>query len=89
MEIPPDAAQGYDRLYGLELTELTREHVRGQVVVREELKQPYGLVHGGVYAAFFRIFDSGTGPLLDRVVSRVFRWGRVIGSATGRRACVR
>jgi uncharacterized protein (TIGR00369 family) len=25
--------------------------VRGQVTVRDELKQPFGLVHGGVYAA--------------------------------------
>jgi 1,4-dihydroxy-2-naphthoyl-CoA hydrolase len=42
---------GFDRLYGLELLEMSDERVRAQVRVREELKQPAGLVHGGVYAA--------------------------------------
>jgi len=42
---------GFDGLYGLELTELADGVVRGQVVVRDELKQPMGLIHGGVYAA--------------------------------------
>lgn len=42
---------GFDRLYGLELIEFSDEQVRAQVVVRDELKQPAGLVHGGVYAA--------------------------------------
>jgi 1,4-dihydroxy-2-naphthoyl-CoA hydrolase len=53
----PDAAQinqvllGFDRLYGLELVELSETEVRAVVSVREELKQPAGLVHGGVYAS--------------------------------------
>ena len=42
---------GFDRLYGLELLEVSDEQVRAQVRVREELKQPAGLVHGGVYAS--------------------------------------
>jgi uncharacterized protein (TIGR00369 family) len=42
---------GFDGLYGLELIELGPELARGQVRVRDELKQPFGLVHGGVYAA--------------------------------------
>jgi 1,4-dihydroxy-2-naphthoyl-CoA hydrolase len=45
------AMRGFDLLYGLELLEYGAEEVRGQVAVREELKQPAGLVHGGVYAA--------------------------------------
>ncbi|HEY1509734.1 MAG TPA: PaaI family thioesterase [Solirubrobacteraceae bacterium] len=45
------SAQGFDGLYGLELIELTEELVRGRVQVRDELKQPAGLVHGGVHAA--------------------------------------
>jgi len=44
-------AQGFDRLYGLELLAYSDEAVRAQVTVRDELKQPMGLVHGGVYAA--------------------------------------
>jgi len=42
---------GFDRLYGLELLECSDSEARAQVVVREEHKQPAGLVHGGVYAS--------------------------------------
>jgi 1,4-dihydroxy-2-naphthoyl-CoA hydrolase len=42
---------GFDGLYGLELLELSDTEVHAQVTVREELKQPMGLLHGGVYAA--------------------------------------
>jgi 1,4-dihydroxy-2-naphthoyl-CoA hydrolase len=42
---------GFDVLYGLELLEYGDGDVRGQVEVRDELKQPAGLLHGGVYAA--------------------------------------
>jgi uncharacterized protein (TIGR00369 family) len=42
---------GFDRLYGLELLEISEEQVHARVRVREELKQPAGLVHGGVYAS--------------------------------------
>ena len=45
------AMRGFDRLYGLELLELSDSEARAQVVVRDELKQPVGLVHGGVYAS--------------------------------------
>ena len=45
------AMRGFDLLYGLELLDYGPEEVRAQVAVREELKQPAGLVHGGVYAA--------------------------------------
>lgn len=43
--------EGYDRLYGLEFLEVSEEHVRARVLVRDELKQPLGLIHGGVYAS--------------------------------------
>jgi 1,4-dihydroxy-2-naphthoyl-CoA hydrolase len=42
---------GFDALYGLELLALDPEAARAQVKVRDELKQPYGLVYGGVFAA--------------------------------------
>jgi uncharacterized protein (TIGR00369 family) len=45
------ALRGFDRLYGLQLLEVGEEQVSARVAVREELKQPAGLVHGGVYAA--------------------------------------
>jgi uncharacterized protein (TIGR00369 family) len=43
--------RGFDRLYGLRLLAVSDSEVRAEVTVREELKQPAGLVHGGVYAA--------------------------------------
>jgi 1,4-dihydroxy-2-naphthoyl-CoA hydrolase len=45
------AMRGFDLLYGLELLDYGPDEVRAQVAVRDELKQPAGLVHGGVYAA--------------------------------------
>ena len=42
---------GFDGLYGLEILSATDEEIRGQVAVRDELRQPAGLVHGGVFAA--------------------------------------
>ena len=43
--------RGFDRLYGLELSDYSEGEVRASVRVRDELKQPAGLLHGGVYAA--------------------------------------
>src|SRR5438445_1354235 len=45
------ALRGFDALYGLELLDYSDGEVRAQVAVRDELKQPAGLIHGGVYAA--------------------------------------
>jgi len=42
---------GFDLLYGLELMEIDDGRGVAEVRVRDELRQPYGLVHGGVYAA--------------------------------------
>jgi 1,4-dihydroxy-2-naphthoyl-CoA hydrolase len=50
-DLPYHLDGGFDELYGLELTELSDELASGVVAVRDELKQPTGLVHGGVYAA--------------------------------------
>ncbi|HTX12108.1 MAG TPA: PaaI family thioesterase [Solirubrobacteraceae bacterium] len=48
---PASDTQGFDALYGLELTECSSERVRGRVPVRDDLRRDGGLVHGGVYAA--------------------------------------
>ncbi len=50
LQLPYRFEHGLDSLLGLELLEMTDEFARGQLAVREELKQPAGLVHGGVYA---------------------------------------
>lgn len=43
--------QGFDRLYGLQLLSCSDTEVQAQVAVRDEVKQPAGLIHGGVYAS--------------------------------------
>ena len=50
-ELPYQVDRGFDRVYGLVFTEVTDDLVRGEVAVRDDLKQPAGLVHGGVFAA--------------------------------------
>ena len=48
-----DRAQprGFDALYGLRVIELGDGLARGEVAVREQLMQPAGQLHGGVYAS--------------------------------------
>lgn len=46
-----EAMMGFDRLYGLEMLQVSDEVVRARVAVRDELKQPAGLLHGGVIAS--------------------------------------
>jgi 1,4-dihydroxy-2-naphthoyl-CoA hydrolase len=50
-DLPFRMQHGFDALYGLELTEVEDGRIAGRVTVRDELKQPAGLVHGGVYAS--------------------------------------
>jgi uncharacterized protein (TIGR00369 family) len=57
-QLPFKATEGFDALYGLELTELSNGRASGRVAVRDELKQPYGLVHGGVYASIAESLTS-------------------------------
>lgn len=42
---------GFDRLYGLEIVSVSPEEVRAKVVVTDDHKQPFGIVHGGLYAS--------------------------------------
>jgi 1,4-dihydroxy-2-naphthoyl-CoA hydrolase len=50
--------QGFDRLYGLRMLECSQERVRAEVDVRPEICQPYGLVHGGMYASIAESMTS-------------------------------
>ena len=54
-DLPPSP---FDRHYGLQVDEATDELVRGHVVVRQELLQPVGLVHGGVHASIAEALAS-------------------------------
>ncbi len=65
-ELPHAASEGFDGLYGLELLELSEELARGRVLVRDDLKQPAGQVHGGVYAAIaeaLALFGTASGVI--------------------------
>jgi uncharacterized protein (TIGR00369 family) len=45
------AAPPFDALYGLEIEAASAEAARGSVPVTDGVRQPAGLVHGGVYAS--------------------------------------
>ncbi len=49
---------GFDKLYGLEVLDCDEEIVRGRIRVRDELKQPAGLLHGGVFASIAESLTS-------------------------------
>ncbi len=50
-QLPYMHEDGFDGLYGLVLTDVGEDTISATVAVRDELKQPAGLVHGGVYAS--------------------------------------
>jgi 1,4-dihydroxy-2-naphthoyl-CoA hydrolase len=49
---------GFDALLGIELLECSAEVVRARLPVRAELLQPFGLVHGGVFASIAETLAS-------------------------------
>ena len=51
LTLPFVARDGFEGRFGFQLTELTPERAGARVAVTDELKQPAGLVHGGVYAS--------------------------------------
>ncbi len=54
--LPP--VEGFDALYGLRLLECHEDVVRGEVAVRDEVRQAFGIVHGGVFAAIAEVLAS-------------------------------
>jgi 1,4-dihydroxy-2-naphthoyl-CoA hydrolase len=48
----------FDALYGLEILTRSDEEVTARVAVRDEVRQPMGLVHGGVYASMAESMTS-------------------------------
>jgi 1,4-dihydroxy-2-naphthoyl-CoA hydrolase len=49
---------GFDRLYGLDIVSIDDEEVVARVQVRDEILQPAGLVHGGVFASMAESMTS-------------------------------
>ncbi len=59
---------GFEDILGLVFLEVTEDLVVAQVTLTEQHKQPYGLVHGGVYAAMVETVCSvgaGVNALVD------------------------
>jgi 1,4-dihydroxy-2-naphthoyl-CoA hydrolase len=53
-----EAIVGFDRLYGLQMLECGEREARARIEVRDELKQPAGLLHGGVLASIAESLTS-------------------------------
>jgi 1,4-dihydroxy-2-naphthoyl-CoA hydrolase len=51
MLFPVGLDQHFDALYGLELCEMGEDRVTARVAVTDMVRQPIGIVHGGVYAS--------------------------------------
>jgi len=54
----PLQVTGFDALYGLEVLSLGDEEATGRVEVRDDIRQPAGLVHGGVFASIAESLTS-------------------------------
>ncbi len=54
--IPPERT--FDALIGLQVDSASEREVRAHLPVREDLKQPMGLVHGGVFASIAESITS-------------------------------
>ena len=60
---------GFDGLYGLQIDSMSEEEITAHVDMRDELRQPAGLLHGGVLASmaesmatvatYFAVQDEG------------------------------
>ncbi len=46
-----DGMVGFDRLYGLSITACSEQEASGEIEVTDDLRQPVGLLHGGVFAS--------------------------------------
>ncbi len=46
-----DGRGPFDKLYGLEVVSMDEDEAIARVAVTDKVKQPMGLVHGGVYAS--------------------------------------
>ena len=86
---------GFERALGLLFTKVTPDELQCEVPVGPQLLQPYGLVHGGVYAAIIETLASAGAALhamslgktsvgLENTTSfvRAVRAGTLVATAT-------
>ena len=56
--MPSELGAGFDRELGLTFLEVTPDGGRAQLTIRDELLQPWGIVHGGVYCSIIESLAS-------------------------------
>jgi 1,4-dihydroxy-2-naphthoyl-CoA hydrolase len=59
----PEGLAGFDKLLGVEFVETSGDRVVLSCEIREDLQQPYGIVHGGVHCALVESAASIGGAL--------------------------
>jgi len=65
------SAQTLDGSLGFEITETTEQSARGHFAVTDAVRQPFGAVHGGAYAAMAETLASATTSLAVRAAGDV------------------
>jgi uncharacterized protein (TIGR00369 family) len=56
--VPPGLGAGFDGELGLQILEVTPDGGRAQLTIKDELLQPWGIVHGGVYCSIVESLAS-------------------------------
>jgi 1,4-dihydroxy-2-naphthoyl-CoA hydrolase len=56
--VPPGLGTGFDGELGLTILEVTPDGGRAQLSIKDELLQPWGIVHGGVYCSIVESLAS-------------------------------
>jgi 1,4-dihydroxy-2-naphthoyl-CoA hydrolase len=59
--VPPGLGAGFDRELGLQYLDVTPDGGRAQLIVTDKVKQPFGIVHGGVYCSIVESLASVSG----------------------------
>jgi 1,4-dihydroxy-2-naphthoyl-CoA hydrolase len=59
--LPPGLGAGFDSELGLQYLEVTPDGGRARLEITDKVKQPWGIVHGGVYCAIVESLASVSG----------------------------
>ncbi|MGP4054693.1 PaaI family thioesterase [Mycobacterium sp. 4D054] len=62
-EVPQGLGDGFDKVLGLTYLEMTPDGGRATLEITEQLLQPWGIVHGGVYCAVIESMASVSGQV--------------------------
>jgi uncharacterized protein (TIGR00369 family) len=56
--VPASFSAGFDSVLGLEILEVTPDGGRAQLTIKDELLQPWGITHGGVWCSVIESLAS-------------------------------